>query len=100
MVGHDWGAVLAWHLSLHRPDRVKGVIAMSVPYYQRNPDAKVIESFRRIFGDGFYICQFQVPALVLASCRFRESQLKLLFWMWFEYRRLEEQRKHLPDTII
>ncbi|OAY57461.1 epoxide hydrolase A [Manihot esculenta] len=59
VVGHDWGAVLAWHLSLHRPDRVKGVIAMSVPYYQRNPDAKVIESFRRIFGDGFYICQFQ-----------------------------------------
>lgn len=66
VVGHDWGAVLAWHLSLHRPDRVKGVIAMSVPYYQRNPDAKVIESFRRIFGDGFYICQFQVSALVLA----------------------------------
>ncbi|KAJ9172727.1 hypothetical protein P3X46_015937 [Hevea brasiliensis] len=61
LVGHDWGALLAWHLSLHRPDRVKGLIAISVPYYQRNPDAKVIESFRRIYGDGLYICQFQEP---------------------------------------
>lgn len=65
MVGHDWGAVVAWHLSQFRPDRVKGLIAMCVPYFQRNPNAKVIESFRKKFGDGLYICQFQVPFFFL-----------------------------------
>ncbi|KDP37443.1 hypothetical protein JCGZ_08284 [Jatropha curcas] len=61
VVGHDWGALLGWHMSLLRPDRVKGLIAISVPYFQRNPNAKVIEAFRTIYGDGFYICQFQEP---------------------------------------
>ncbi|KAJ6288370.1 hypothetical protein OIU76_024373 [Salix suchowensis] len=61
VVGHDWGAVLGWHLSLLRPDRVKGLIAMSVPYFPRDPVAKAIESFRERFGDGFYISQFQEP---------------------------------------
>ncbi|KAB5547587.1 hypothetical protein DKX38_010993 [Salix brachista] len=61
VVGHDWGAVLGWHLSLFRPDRVKGLIAMSTPYYPRDPAAKPIESFTGKFGDGLYISQFQEP---------------------------------------
>ncbi|CAN0919157.1 Epoxide hydrolase A, partial [Linum grandiflorum] len=61
VVGHDWGALAAWYLSIFRPERVKGLIALSVPFYQRNPEAKVIESFRKIYGQGFYICQFQDP---------------------------------------
>lgn len=59
VVGHDWGAIVGWHLSLFRPDRVKGVISLSVPYFERNPDVKFVENFRQAYGDGFYICQFQ-----------------------------------------
>lgn len=61
VVGHDWGASVGWHLSLLRPDRVKGLVTLSAPYFNRNPSPKVIEYFRTMFGDGFYICQFQVP---------------------------------------
>jgi pimeloyl-ACP methyl ester carboxylesterase len=61
VVGHDWGAVIGWHLSLFRPDRLKGLIAISVPYFPRDPVAKPIEFFRGNFGDEFYISQFQVP---------------------------------------
>ncbi|CAN1225774.1 Epoxide hydrolase A [Linum perenne] len=61
VVGHDWGALAAWYLSIFRPDRVKGLIALSVPFYERNPEAQVIISFRMMYGDGFYICQFQEP---------------------------------------
>ncbi|CAK7334459.1 unnamed protein product [Dovyalis caffra] len=61
VIGHDVGAVIGWHLSLFRPDRIKGLIAISVPYFPRDPDAKVIEFFRGKFGDGFYISQFQEP---------------------------------------
>jgi pimeloyl-ACP methyl ester carboxylesterase len=35
VVGHDWGAPVAWHAALMRPDRFRGVIGLSVPYRQR-----------------------------------------------------------------
>ncbi|CAM0951069.1 unnamed protein product [Alopecurus aequalis] len=59
VVGHDWGAQVAWHLSLLRPDRVRGVVGLGVPYYPRTP-RPVTELFTAR-GDGFYIMQFQEP---------------------------------------
>ena len=35
IVGHDWGAVVAWHSALLRPDRFRGVIGLSVPFWPR-----------------------------------------------------------------
>ena len=35
--GHDWGAPVAWHAALMRPDRFRGVVGLSVPYRQRGP---------------------------------------------------------------
>ncbi len=35
IVGHDWGATVAWHAALLRPDLFPAVAAMSVPYRQR-----------------------------------------------------------------
>lgn len=35
VVGHDWGSIIAWHLALFRPDRVRGLVLMSVPYQPR-----------------------------------------------------------------
>lgn len=32
LAGHDWGAVVAWLAALLRPDRFRGVIALSVPF--------------------------------------------------------------------
>jgi len=32
IVGHDWGAPVAWHAALFRPDRFRGVIGLSVPF--------------------------------------------------------------------
>ena len=31
IVGNDWGATVAWQAALMRPDRFRGVVAMSVP---------------------------------------------------------------------
>lgn len=60
VVGHDWGALAGWFLCLSRPDRVKGFVSISVPYFPRDPNAKPTQSYRQMFGDGFYINQFQV----------------------------------------
>ena len=35
IAGHDWGAPVAWHAALMRPDRFRGIIALSVPYRPR-----------------------------------------------------------------
>ncbi|MFI5956547.1 alpha/beta fold hydrolase [Cryptosporangium sp. NPDC051539] len=32
LVGHDWGAVVAWHLAGRHPDRVRTLTALSVPH--------------------------------------------------------------------
>jgi pimeloyl-ACP methyl ester carboxylesterase len=37
VVGHDWGALVAWHLSLFRPDLVRAVLNIGVSYFPRGP---------------------------------------------------------------
>ncbi|KAK9113053.1 hypothetical protein Scep_020572 [Stephania cephalantha] len=59
VVGHDWGAAVAWYMSLFRPDRVRGLVAMSIPYQPRSPNYKTVEALRKVFGDGYYMSQFQ-----------------------------------------
>lgn len=61
VVGHDWGAVVAWHLSLFRPDRVKALVNLSVPFAPRNPARKPLESLKAACGEDYYICRFQEP---------------------------------------
>lgn len=61
VVGHDWGAPVAWNSALLRPDRFRGVAALSVPYTSRGPAAP-LPTFKAIFGDMFfYILYFQEP---------------------------------------
>lgn len=60
VVGHDWGAPVAWALAQMRPDKVRGVVGMSVPHRPRNSSPPVA-SMRRKFGDGFYMVHFQQP---------------------------------------
>ena len=37
IAGHDWGAPVAWHAALLRPDRFRAVIGLSVPFRPRGP---------------------------------------------------------------
>jgi len=66
VAGHDWGAPVAWNTALLRPDRITGVIGLSVPYTPRG-SAKPVETLRALFGDGFYICYFQQPGVADAE---------------------------------
>ncbi|WXB20328.1 alpha/beta hydrolase [Pendulispora albinea] len=58
VVGHDWGAPVAWHTALLRPDRVRAVVGLSVPYRARTP-APPIGFMTQRFGAGFYQVYFQ-----------------------------------------
>jgi pimeloyl-ACP methyl ester carboxylesterase len=60
VAGHDWGAPVAWHAALLRPDRVRGVIALSVPYRPRG-STPPLTVMRNSLGEGFYMIYFQEP---------------------------------------
>jgi pimeloyl-ACP methyl ester carboxylesterase len=67
IVGHDWGAPVAWHLALLEPQRVRAVAAMAVPYGGR-PKRPAIEMIRSHFSDRFnYILYFQQPGVAEAE---------------------------------
>lgn len=63
VVGHDWGAIVAWQCALLAPQRFRAVVAMSVPYGGRGNES-LITSLKRRFADNFfYILYFQEPGV-------------------------------------
>ncbi|KAG6581277.1 hypothetical protein SDJN03_21279, partial [Cucurbita argyrosperma subsp. sororia] len=67
LVGHDWGAMMAWYFCLFRPDRVRAFVNLSVHYLPRHPSIKFVDGFRALLGDDFYFCQFQEPGVAEAD---------------------------------
>jgi pimeloyl-ACP methyl ester carboxylesterase len=66
-VGHDWGSMVVWQLALLAPERVAGVVGMSVPFVPR-PAAPPIQLMRDALGDSFfYILYFQEPGVADAD---------------------------------
>ena len=62
LVGHDFGAYVAWHTALLHPERVSGIVALSVPYSPRTP-APPMQFFRQMVGDDFYMLWLQQPGV-------------------------------------
>lgn len=67
IIGHDWGALVAWYSVLLHPDRFFALVAMSVPYSGR-PARSPIDTWREAFGDNFYyILYHQEPGVAEAE---------------------------------
>ncbi len=66
VAGHDWGAPVAWHAALLRPDRIRGVAGLSVPYTPRG-SAPPVAALRASAGEGFYMVYFQQPGVAEAE---------------------------------
>ncbi|MDH3614566.1 MAG: alpha/beta hydrolase [Gammaproteobacteria bacterium] len=57
-VGHDWGALVLWHMSLVCPERMERQAILNIPFWPRAP-SDPIELARQRLGDDFYIVNFQ-----------------------------------------
>ena len=66
IVGHDWGATVAWQAALLRPDRFRAVIGLSVPFRPRGkaPPTSVMP---RTADAQFYQLYFQEPGVAEAE---------------------------------
>lgn len=79
-VGHDWGALLTWDLARYHPERVRGLVNVSVPYtpWPMPPT----DLMRANYGDRFfYILYFQDvgPPEAEFEADPRESMRR---WLW------------------
>jgi pimeloyl-ACP methyl ester carboxylesterase len=68
VVGHDWGAMVAWGLAMARPDLVRTLTAVSVPHPAAFYDALRNGSQLR---KSWYFLPFNVPGLVETLARVR-----------------------------
>lgn len=65
VVGHDWGAPVAWHTALLHPQRVRAVAGLSVPYGRGRVGTLTRQEF---YGDQFwYMVYFQQPGVAEAE---------------------------------
>jgi pimeloyl-ACP methyl ester carboxylesterase len=66
VVGHDWGGPVAWNAALFRPDRLRGVVGLSVPYLPRGGRSP-LGTYRAAPGERFYQLYFQEPGVAEAD---------------------------------
>ena len=66
IVGHDWGANIAWHAALFRPDVFPAVAALSVPFRRRGP-APPLDLLRKAGQLTHYWFHFQEPGVAEAE---------------------------------
>lgn len=85
VIGHDFGANLAWHLSVHHRDRVRAIVSLCVPYGMAlagGVDVLPSSLYAQVAEQHFFhMHYYQQPGVAEASCRGRESEfLQKLFW--------------------
>lgn len=80
IVGNDWGATVAWQAAQMRPDRFRGVVALSVPMMGR-PPVPPTRIFPQTQDAHFYTLYFQEPGMAEAELEkdIRRTLRMLLF---------------------
>lgn len=72
IVGHDWGAVIAYAAAALRPDRVRAIVTASVPHLRRF----LLRPSRAQLAASHYIFKFQLP--IWPERRIREDDFAWL----------------------
>ena len=79
IAGHDWGAPVAWHAALLRPDRFRAVIGLSVPFRPRG-SRRPTSAMPQTDDAVFYQLYFQASGIAEAELsRDVRRSLRMLF---------------------
>jgi pimeloyl-ACP methyl ester carboxylesterase len=80
VVGHDWGAPVAWHCALLRPELFTRVVGMSVPWALRGK-IDLLSSLEKQGITRFYMQYFQTPGV--AEAEFERDIRRALLSIYF-----------------
>src|ERR1700739_1009492 len=80
IVGHDWGAPVAWYAALLRPDRFRGVIGLSVPFIPR-PPVRPTSIMPQTADAQFFQLDFQSPGVAEAELE-RDVRLSIRSFLY------------------
>jgi pimeloyl-ACP methyl ester carboxylesterase len=105
IIGHDWGANVAWHAALLRPDRFRAVACLSVPYIPRGPIAgprspSPTEAMQKISQKYFfYQYYFQEPGVAEAELErdVRTAMRRMFYGLAGDTPRAERWHPITPD---
>ncbi len=81
IVGHDWGAGIAWQAARLRPDRFRAIAALSVPFRPRSP-VPPTSVMPRTADAQFYQLYYQEPGVAEADLEqdARATVRNMLYW--------------------
>ena len=81
IVGHDWGASIAWQAARLRPDRFRAIVALSVPFRPRGP-VRPTGVMPQTADAQFYQLYFQEPGVAEAELERdpRVTVRNMLYW--------------------
>ena len=101
IAGHDWGAPVAWHAALLRPDRFRAVIGLSVPFIPRRA-APPTTLMPQNEDAQFYQLYFQTPGVAEAELErdVRRSVRSLLYSASGDAPRSENAGKASTDLAM
>jgi len=73
-IGHDWGSIVVWNMPLYHPEKVAGVVGMSVPFSPRG-NIDPMPLFEQFLGSENYIVHFnQKPGVADAAFAAKPKQ--------------------------
>lgn len=82
IIGHDWGAPIAWNSALLHPDQFRAVAGLSVPYVPPGKEV-LIDLYNKIFTDNglfFYQVYFQDEGVAEAELDADPARVIRLFY--------------------
>jgi len=82
IVGHDWGAPVAWYAALMRPDLFPAVVAMSVPHRRRGA-LPPLDTLRRAGKGDYYYLYFRRRRPRTSSAAIRAFTLRRILYIGF-----------------
>jgi pimeloyl-ACP methyl ester carboxylesterase len=80
LVGHDFGANIAWNAAMMRPDRVAAVFGVSVPFLQPG-GMSFLDQLRAAGAEGFYMFDQMSPEADVKWADAAHSIPASLYWL-------------------